>query len=250
MNESRHPSVVDVDLYMADRSFVSEEVAAHLDACAECRTAVGLDRPIAASPGRSPARLEARPAFEPGTPSRSRWPWAAGALLAAASVLVGVALVGRVETPPVDATSRGTGAKGPGNGSVVVRVLLREGETVLPFEPMPGAVVHPGQTMVFVAAGTGGHPVLAFFEASGDAGVLRPPETSSSRAFGFTFDDYVGRQRIALLLYDDPPDVAALDAQVRAAWGRLAPEARAGLPEVVVPGTGVRQDWIVESRPR
>jgi hypothetical protein len=245
MVDPGHPPAWVVDLYSADPALVEPSAAAHLDTCAECRRAVGLPIVESAPPARDPP-LRLRP-----------WWRRPSVLVGAAAALAAALVVGvRMAAVPSDTSPIGAaphGVKGPTRGGEVT-LALRAGESLTVFAPDSGITPSPGDTLVFLAENPHGYPVIAYFEATGDAGVQPAPRSavagSATQSLGFKLDAYVGRQRVTLAFFDDAPDTRRLDASLRERWRLLSTEERGRLPVVALDGARETFSWVIETAPR
>lgn len=255
-----HPNLMVADLYLADRALVSVDEAAHLDACAECREALGLApaEPAGGAEGQA-SPLAPTPPLRALRP-RIRWLAAAGAL--AAGLALAVFVRGPQSPEPGTPSSAAPEAalagraKGPPTATRVELAVERQGRAV-PYRPGEDAPLHPGDRLLFLPADeaaaatpalhTPGHAVVAWFEPGGASGVEADPRTAGAEAVGFALDAHLGAQRVTVAYFESPPDVRALRARLASAWQALAPAERAGLPALPMPDAAVEASFVVST---
>ena len=216
---TEHPSSFALERHLLKE----QDLSAHLEGCGECRETL---RRLEAD-DRAFLIQHPSPASIGVGPKKRWWRWAAPAFALAAAVLLVV-----VPGPT-------TRTKGDSH----VELLVKRARLTFPYDQRQ---LRPGDTLMFKYTSAHTHMLVAGLEASGQVSIFvedarLAPGQNQLAPQGVQLDNYRGKERIFVLLSDQPLDAAAVRARLEAATIKEAPK--------LAPGAEQRS-WVIDKEPR
>lgn len=220
---SEHPSRLALERYQLGELDLSE----HLSSCARCQGTlkrIQQDNRAFLSKHPTPASL--------GAPPKARRPRAA-AILAPLIALAATILLLILPQKP------NTRSK----GDTHIELLIKRSDQTFSFDQQR---LRPGDTLLFRYSGAHTHMLVAGKEASGRVSIFvkdarLPPGQNRLAPQGVRLDDYLGKERIFLLLSDQPIDPEAVQERLQSTKLEDAP--------LLAPNAEQRS-WLIEREAR